>query len=46
METDKKVITIAYCGPAVENGTMDVRDLVAPALLAFSDLELVLLIVD
>lgn len=36
METSKKVITIAYCGPSVDNGTMDVRDL-APALLAFSD---------
>ncbi len=36
MDTSKKVITIAYCGPAVDNGTMDIRDL-APALLAFSD---------
>lgn len=36
MDTSRKVITIAYCGPAVDNGTMDIRDL-APALLAFSD---------
>lgn len=36
MDTSKRAITIAYCGAAVDNGTMDVRDL-APALLAFSD---------